>query len=124
MGSDSGKPVACEQGKHAVGMLQCQNSGCEEAICKKCWRDLGNLKVCVDCKQIMTVFQQGRDTNEIKRIGTMVERKQVSYEDKLAAETVLSQVENIPDKIKHLLEQVADAPVAGPGGNEAPESIR
>ena len=74
-------------------MLQCQNSGCEESICKKCWRDLQGMKVCMDCKQIMTLFAQGRNQNEVKRIGTMVERGQVTYEDKLAAEEVLSTVE-------------------------------
>jgi len=90
MGNSNDKPVSCEQGRHTVGMLQCQNSGCEESICKKCWRELEDLKVCMDCKTIMTLFQKGRDPSEVKRIGTMVERGQVTYEDKLAAEEVLA----------------------------------
>jgi hypothetical protein len=44
----------------------------------------------MDCKTIMTLFQKGRDPSEVKRIGTMVERGQVTYEDKLAAEEVLA----------------------------------
>lgn len=43
----------------------------------------------------------------------MVERGEVTYEDKLAAEEVLSSVEVIPESMKGLLMRVADADVMG-----------
>ena len=48
------KKTGCKSGKHKYPeTFKCENTDCEEIICKACRKNYNEMRICIECKIVM-----------------------------------------------------------------------